>query len=76
MVSGSVRIRLIIDARRGNARFRDPPRISLATSEVFARFELDDQGIESTAEAGNGIPLLSVGLSDVKDCFRRMVQPR
>ena len=56
--SDGVRIRLIIDARRGNARFRDPPGISLATSEAFARFELDVQGIESTAEAGYGIPSL------------------
>ena len=71
--SDGVRIRLIIDARRGNARFRDPPGISLATSEAFARFELECQEDSTATEAGLGV---AFGLSDVKDCFHRMVQPK
>ena len=74
--SDGVRIRLIIDARRGNARFRDPPGISLATSEAFARFELEHHIANPDMEAGIDTPVLSVGLSDVKDCFHRMVQPK
>ena len=74
--SDGVRIRLIIDAWRGNARFRDPPGISLATSEAFARFELEHHIANPDTEAGIDTPVLSVGLSDVKDCFHRMVQPK
>ena len=74
--SDGVRIRLIIDARRGNSRFRDSPGISPANCEAFARFELEDKGDTLSPEAGCDFPSLSVGLSDVKDCFHRMVQPR
>ena len=62
------KIRLIIDGRRANARFRDPPGVSLATAEAFARFEMEDRSDQD--------PVISVGLSDVKDCFHRMAQPR
>ncbi|CAE7674483.1 pksN [Symbiodinium sp. CCMP2592] len=62
------KIRLIIDGRRANARLREPPGVSLATAEAFARFEMEDCSDQD--------PVISVGLSDVKDCFHRMAQPR
>ncbi|CAE7628065.1 pksN [Symbiodinium sp. CCMP2592] len=62
------KIRLIIDGRRANARLREPPGVSLATAEAFARFEMEDCSDQD--------PTISVGLSDVKDCFHRMTQPR
>ena len=72
------RIRLIIDGRRANARLHQPPGVSLATAETFARAELEhDNGPGSPGGLLDfeGIRV-SIGLSDVKDCFHRMRQPR
>ena len=75
--SDGVKQRLIIDGRRANARLVDPPAVRLCTPEAFARIEIEiDPGSGMDFEALiNGVGL-HVGLSDVKDCFHRMIQPR
>ena len=40
--SNETRLRLIMDARRSNCRFRPPPGVRLCTSEVFAGIEVGD----------------------------------
>ncbi|CAK8990488.1 unnamed protein product, partial [Durusdinium trenchii] len=69
--SDKKRIRMIIDARPANASFYDPPGISLPTAETFAKVEVI--GKEAGGVDGFGI---YAGLSDVKDCFHRIKQPR
>ena len=65
------RIRMIIDARPANRSFLDPPGISLATAETFAKFEVEPVD----GQFPDGFNLFA-GLSDVKDCFHRIKQPR
>jgi hypothetical protein len=62
---------MIIDARPANRSFLDPPGISLATAETFAKFEVEPVD----GQFPDGFNLFA-GLSDVKDCFHRIKQPR
>ena len=78
--SDKKKIRLIVDARSANALFRDPPGVELCSSEGFSRIECE---VSSDAKPGSPEFLeelrtmeLHVGLSDVKDCFHRLKQPR
>ena len=76
--SDKKKIRLIIDGRRANARLKEPPGVSLATAEAFSRIEMETAGEgEHPGEVPNFEEVrVHVGLSDVKDCFHRMRQPR
>ena len=65
------KIRMIVDARPANSEFVDPPGVSLSTAETFAKFEVEDGPGGLTDDFG-----LFVGLSDLKDCFHRIKQPR
>ena len=69
--SDKQKIRMIVDARPANSEFVDPPGVSLSTAETFAKFEVDSVSAELGDDFG-----LYVGLSDVKDCFHRIKQPR
>ena len=76
-------LRMIVDARRANSVFREPPGVDLCSAEGFARIEVEDLA-ECKVHDGNfpgddafpGDWGLYVGLSDVKDAFHRMKQPR
>ena len=65
------KIRMIVDARPANCEFADPPGVSLATAETFSKFEVECDSGTPPNDFG-----LFVGLSDVKDCFHRIKQPR
>ena len=73
------KIRLIIDARGPNKLFKDPPGVDLLSSDGFARTEvMMPDGVARGSEAYDSFLeafSLSVGLSDVKDCFHRLKQP-
>lgn len=68
--------RLIVDARRANARFRRPPRVELISAEALARVEVE------IPEAIRGCPererewlestQVYAGAADVKVWFHRM----
>ena len=62
---------MIVEAGPANRAFYDPPGISLATAETFAKIEIK-ASVNEPSEGFN----LSAGLSDVKDCFHRINQPR
>eukprot|EP00438_Fugacium_kawagutii_P024261 Skav223122 [mRNA] locus=scaffold419:830256:833692:- [translate_table: standard] len=66
------RVRMIVDARPANDDFLDPPGISLATAETFSKFEVVGSGDD---DDDNPFELYA-GLSDVRDCFHRIKQPR
>ena len=53
-------LRLVVDARRSNRRFRKPPGVAMATPESFARMET------------TGRDDVFVATTDVKDCFHRL----
>ncbi|CAK0823925.1 unnamed protein product, partial [Prorocentrum cordatum] len=73
---GRRRLRLIVDARRANAHFRDPPGVELLSSEGLARVEvhMPDAGFSSYEglRAALEAQLVYIGMADVKDCFHRM----
>ena len=77
--SDGKRIRMIIDARGTNCMFKPPPGLHLLTSDGFSRIELSppvglfpgDPDFEHWMQQHK----LSIGLSDVKDCFHRLRQP-
>ena len=73
-------IRLIVDARSANVRFRDPPGVSLCSSEGFSRIEcqLSEHARPGTQAFLDELQSMNIhiGLSDVKDCFHRLKQPR
>lgn len=70
--SDGKRIRMIVDARPANAEFEEPPGISLPTAETFAKIEM-----ETHMHDGDDPELgIYAGLSDVRDCFHRIKQPR
>ena len=76
--SDGVKQRLIVDARRANARFGEPPAVKLCSPEAFAKFEVTEEadyneGISSGFSEGRHA--LFGGLSDIKDCFHRLQQP-
>lgn len=74
------RIRLIVDARSANVRFKDPPGVSLCSSEGFSRIEcqLSEHARPGTQAFVDELQAMNIhiGLSDVKDCFHRLKQPR
>ncbi|CAE8643896.1 unnamed protein product [Polarella glacialis] len=53
-------LRMIIDARRTNARFRPPPGVSLATPEALSKIEVAED------------ELVFVASVDVSNCFHRL----
>ena len=69
------RIRLIVDARSANVRFKDPPGVSLCSSEGFSRIEcqLSEHARPGTQAFVDELQAMNIhiGLSDVKDCFHR-----
>ena len=71
--------RLIIDARRANALLGQPPPVRLCTPEAFSKFEFnygpDDLDKALTGIVGDSSALFA-GLSDIKDAFHRLRQPR
>ena len=68
---------MIVDARPANAIFRDPPGVALATAETFSKIEIDFGEECDLHKLGTDPSFgLHVGLSDVKDCFHRIKQPR
>ena len=71
--------RLIVDARRANARFRTPPGVDLMSSESMARMEVEftEEQLGSRAAYCAAVEeaRLYVGTADVKDCFHRMRIP-
>ncbi|CAK0860615.1 unnamed protein product [Prorocentrum cordatum] len=73
---GRRRLRLIVDARRANAHFRDPPGVELLSSEGLARIEVQmpDAGLSSYEDLRAALQAQQVyiGMADVKDCFHRM----
>ena len=74
------KIRMIIDARGSNRLFREPPGVQLLTSDGFSRIELvapEDlmPGSEEYEKFISGRKV-HMGLSDVKDCFHRLRQPK
>ena len=78
--SDKKRIRMIVDGRAANAQFHEPPSVSLSTAETFSRIEIampqelvHDHG--ARREYMEQIQVCA-GLSDVKDCFHRIKQPR
>ena len=67
---------MIIDARRANQRMRNPPGISMCTTESLARIEVilhtrpgDDQG---SLEQQLRLLQLTLGMADVESCFHRI----
>ncbi len=78
--SDGKKIRMIIDARGTNRLFKEPPGVHLLTSDGFSRIELDvPQGIypgEPAYENFISQRKIHMGLSDVKDCFHRLRQPK
>ena len=60
-------MRIIVDARRCNARFRTPPGVDLCSAEGLTRVEVeaecDDPSLEDLA--------LHLGVADVQDAFHR-----
>ena len=78
--SDGQKIRMIIDARGTNKMFKEPPGVDLLTSDGFARVEIacpDNlrPGFQEYERYLTSMGI-SVGLSDVKDCFHRMKQPK
>ena len=78
--SDGERIRLIVDARSANVKFREPPGVSLCSSEGFSRIEcqLSEHARPGTQAFVDELQSMNIhiGLSDVKDCFHRLKQPR
>ena len=78
--SDGKKIRMIIDARGANMRFREPPGVQLLTSDGFSRIEVTPpEGLSPGSEDYDAYMKewkVHVGLSDVKDCFHRLRQPK
>ena len=78
--SDGKKIRMIIDARGANMRFREPPGVHLLTSDGFSRVEvIPPKGLSPGSEEYDAYMRewkVHVGLSDVKDCFHRLRQPK
>ena len=64
------KIRLILDCRRANILFLEPPGVDLVTSEGLSRIEVENEnGDDSDLMAALRVFL---GSADVADCFHRM----
>ena len=68
-------LRLILDARRANLRFADPPGVSLCSSESFARIEVVIRGSQDMSRLDIDDALRNVDaslwVSDIRDAFHR-----
>ena len=60
---GRERMRMILDCRRANQAFVEPPGINLLTAEGLANIELPSDGEEPVS--------IFLGAGDIKDCFHR-----
>merc|ERR1712194_106201 len=60
--------RLIVDARRANRAFADPPGVALLSSEGFARMEWHDDG--------TGEMEFEMATADIDNCFHRYKMPK
>ena len=65
-------LRLFIDCRRANRRFRAPPGVSLLSSEGFGRIEVDLTAVRELCDRHEASAGLGMGTSDVNNCFHRM----
>ena len=77
--SDGIRQRLIIDGRRANAMLAEPPSVRLCTAEAFSKFEFLDGDVnlyEAFPGCQSQYSQLFAGLSDIKDAFHRLKQPR
>ena len=63
---GRERMRMILDCRRSNGRFVNPPGVDLLSSEGLSRIEVD------SAQAVDVATRICLGSADVQDCFHRM----
>ena len=73
--SSRTKLRMITDARRSNACFRDPPGVSLMTGEGLGKIEVVfEDAVWTTQEMLDSVSTF-IGLSDVRDCFHRMRVP-
>ncbi|CAK0828541.1 unnamed protein product, partial [Prorocentrum cordatum] len=67
---------ILVDARRANAHFKDPPGVELLSSEGLARIEVHvpDAGFSNYEDLRAALEAQQVyiGMADVKDCFHRM----
>ena len=74
--SNRAKLRLITDARRSNAYFKEAPGVSLMTGEGMGRIEVQlENNLWWNQELARGFSSF-IGLSDVKDCFHRMRVPQ
>lgn len=73
--SSRTKLRMITDARRSNACFRDPPGVSLMTGEGLGRIEVVFEDATWTTHEMVDSVSTYIGLSDVRDCFHRMRVP-
>ena len=73
--SGKDKVRLIVDARRVNRRFRAPPSVTLASSEALSRIEIElPADVDFDSEEGRRVLEnleIYLGNGDVKDAFHR-----
>ena len=73
--SGKDKVRLIVDARRVNRRFRAPPSVTLASSEPLSRIEIElPADVDFDSEEGRRVLEnleIYLGNGDVKDAFHR-----
>eukprot|EP00435_Cladocopium_sp_Y103_P072928 s29_g41.t2 len=71
---------MIIDARGTNRLFQEPPGVQLLTSDGFSRVELVvPEGLSPGSQEYEQYlqtKKIYMGLSDVKDCFHRLRQPK
>jgi len=68
---GRQAMRLILDCRRTNRRFRAPPGVDLLTSEGLSRIEVESEAGLQADEVERRLQVY-LGTADVKDCFHRM----
>jgi hypothetical protein len=77
--SNRSQIRMIIDARRGNRHFLEPPGVALRTAEGLSRIEIElPEGARPRSDLAYQLlkdTLVFLGLVDVRDCFHRLRAP-
>ena len=61
---GRLKMRVILDARRTNRRFKPSPPVSLLTAEGFASI-----GIDCDLDIDNIAADYSLAIADVQNCF-------
>ena len=77
--AGHTSQRLIVDARRSNCHFLDPPSVQLLTAEGFGRFEVRLKAEKQIQDLAGQADLEETHLrfvsADVRDCFHRFRAP-